>query len=42
MKCEVCHHGEAKHIIWIDPEKSPIKVGGRYRVCDGCKKAYEG
>ena len=36
MKCELCHKHEATHTKWFDPDQSPIKVGGRYQVCDTC------
>jgi len=35
-KCEVCHKEEVKKTIWLNPDQSPIKVGGRYQVCDLC------
>lgn len=34
--CELCHKNEATGTIWLNPEQSPIKVGGRYQVCEKC------
>lgn len=34
--CELCHKNEATHVVWLNPEQSPIAVGGRYQVCDKC------
>ena len=30
--CELCHKREATGTIWLDPDQSPIRVGGRYQV----------
>jgi len=34
VMCEVCHKKEATGTIYLDPWRSPIHVGGIYRVCE--------
>ena len=45
IQCEVCHKEEATGTIWLNPDQSPIHVGGVYQVgpkCGGPKKDKEG
>jgi len=32
--CEICHKEKATGTKWLEPEQSPIGVGGVYRVCE--------
>jgi len=32
--CEICHKEEATGTRWLDPDESPIHVGGIYQVCE--------
>lgn len=36
IKCEVCHKKKAIGKIWLNPDQSPIGVGGTYQVCEKC------
>ena len=36
LVCEICHKREATTTVWLAPEQSSIKVGGRYRAFDPC------